>query len=263
MSEWDCALPRLAHFLKFRNEFIQSVAMLSLNRVRAQCHDQVIKNLFSLLLRNVARGRCREAFIKLLSIVSRYLVFTLKGEEFRSLQAKPRFYWRCPSLAHLGGVPRVAKRRTETDQLHEFLNICIERDADAVCPAGTLYRAFTKFADLNSLPELTKTAFGLKLKDRGIVNDEDASKRFRKTMKAGVRLTPAGEAYLSGNFPTPIDGVIEGGFVYRIDTKTNRAKSVSELTYEIREAVDKDCHGMIPPVGRKIATRVGTFERLE
>lgn len=63
--------------------------------------------------------------------------------------------------------------RTESDVIGEFLSDTCDEVPNAVIPSATLYALYTSWCEENGERALTKTSFGLRLKDRGFVGDKD------------------------------------------------------------------------------------------
>ena len=78
--------------------------------------------------------------------------------------------------------------RQESDELGQFLDGCCESVAGAPVQASALYHAYVTWCGRNGVHDLSQTAFGRKLSDRGITVRQMGRGNDRRAYRIGLRL---------------------------------------------------------------------------
>lgn len=155
-------------------------------------------------------------------------------------------------------------RKTDFDPMASFLDICVEREDDALIAAADLRKAYESFCESQGEDTISKTAFGRRLEQMGIEKDAAASKARGLVFRAGATLTEAGQAYRDGDIATVKSWLklADGPFQYRLGNSgmTKTASGLSELPEDVRRVVAPN--GMLPKLNMKMQTSAGWFERV-
>lgn len=86
----------------------------------------------------------------------------------------------------------------EFDPFSDFMSMCVEFDEGAFTDASQIQAAYRMFSEFNEGKTMSTTALGRRLSELGCEKDDAMSKRARKTIRRGLRLTETGQMYARG-----------------------------------------------------------------
>ncbi len=97
-----------------------------------------------------------------------------------------------------------ADYRRDSDTLGAFIDDACELDPDSETPATELYQAYKRWADDHGEYQITQTAFGRQLEERGITAEKTGRGNDRKKVRKGIRIVvPLFPTTRRGDAPHP------------------------------------------------------------